>query len=133
MDEQQALKILILENKDKQNTLTYRLLKSKLPKAKLYRANNCSDAHLLLPSSLPDMVMMDLDLPLKDLYSISHVIKVDKRLRATKIMAYSDWDTIEIRQKISFLGLDSYIQAPFDVNELISRIRTLIPHLEEQQ
>jgi len=87
-------------------------------------ARNGKDADLVLGDQVYDLVLLDLGLPKLDGFEVL------RRLRARKfnipVLIVTARDSVEDRVKGLDLGADDYILKPFDMPELLARIRVHI-------
>ena len=78
-----------------------------------------------LRSEVPDLVLLDVNMPNKDGFSVLEEVRSDPALRHIPviILTAARLDAIEIQFGLN-LGADDYITKPFDRRELLARIRT---------
>jgi DNA-binding response OmpR family regulator len=72
----------------------------------------------------PDLIVLDLMLPRMDGYKVCRALKFDQRYRRIPIFILSARSGETDRKLALELGADDYITKPYDMKELVSRIRT---------
>jgi DNA-binding response OmpR family regulator len=74
----------------------------------------------------PDLILLDVNMPLKDGYEVCRILRERELLAGTKvIMLTAKGQTLE-RKKGLEVGADEYVTKPFSADELLEKIRTLI-------
>ena len=75
----------------------------------------------------PDLILMDIQLPLLDGYEATRRIKADPALRAIPIIVVTSYalsgDEIEAREA----GCDAYVPKPYSPRHLLTKIREFLP------
>jgi adenylate cyclase len=72
---------------------------------------------------LPDLVLLDLDMPLLDGYEVCRRLKADPTTAEIPVLMLTAWAEPEQRVKGLQLGADDYVTKPFDYRELIARVK----------
>jgi two-component system, OmpR family, alkaline phosphatase synthesis response regulator PhoP len=72
---------------------------------------------------LPDLVVLDLMLPRMDGYKICRALKFDDRYRHMPVVILSARSGETDRRLAMELGADAFITKPYDLKDLVSRIR----------
>ncbi len=83
----------------------------------VYLANNSS----------PDLILMDLDLPILNGWEASKQLKNDSNTKHIPIIALSARAMAEDRNKAMDAGCDDFDSKPVDFNSLIQKIRSFLP------
>lgn len=73
----------------------------------------------------PDVIVLDLGLPDRDGFS---VIQEVRKEALTPIVILSARDDVEGKVKALELGADDYVTKPFDMSELLARLRAALRH-----
>lgn len=74
----------------------------------------------------PDAVILSLSLPGKDGYDVGLYLKSQEKFRQTcLILLKGAFETVD-RERIAGLGYDEIIDKPFDSEELVSTVRSLV-------
>ncbi len=71
----------------------------------------------------PDLILMDIQLPVIDGYEAARRIKADPALRHIPIIAVTSYALSNDEAKALAAGCDGYIAKPFSPRELLARIR----------
>ena len=72
----------------------------------------------------PDLILMDVQLPIMDGYEATRRIKADPALRSIPIIAVTSY--VE-EQKARAAGCDEYVPEPYSPRELLAKIRQYLP------
>jgi two-component system alkaline phosphatase synthesis response regulator PhoP len=81
----------------------------------------------LLEAQAPDLVLLDVMLPLIDGFELCRLIRKNPALRGTKIMLLTARGReTEIARGLA-LGADSYMTKPFSTRDLMDKVRGLLP------
>jgi two-component system cell cycle response regulator DivK len=77
-------------------------------------------------SDRPDLILMDIQLPVLDGYEATRQIKADPNLRATPIIAISSFAMKGDEQKARASGCDAYVTKPYSPLQLLGVIRGVL-------
>lgn len=80
---------------------------------------------------LPDLVLLDLDMPLLDGYQVCARLKADGRTADIPILMLTAWAEPDQRVKGLQLGAEDYLAKPFDYRELLARVRARLRAKQE--
>ena len=88
-------------------------------------ANNGIRALELTRSEMPDLVLLDVNMPDKDGFEVLKEIRLDPAIEHIPviILTAARPDPVDVRAGLD-LGADDYVTKPFDRRELLARIRT---------
>jgi DNA-binding response OmpR family regulator len=78
----------------------------------------------LARAELPDLIVLDLMLPRMDGYKVCRALKFDERYRRIPVFILSARSGETDRRLALDLGADEYITKPYEVRDLVGRIRT---------
>ena len=76
----------------------------------------------------PDLILMDIQMPVLDGYDATREIKADLNLKSTPVIAVSSFAMKGDEEKARASGCDSYVTKPYSPMQLLSVIRS---HLGE--
>lgn len=79
----------------------------------------------------PDLVLLDLNMPLMDGYEVCHQIKTDPATADIPVLMLTAWADPEYRVKGLELGAEDYLAKPFEHRELLVRIQTRLRTKQE--
>jgi DNA-binding NarL/FixJ family response regulator len=89
----------------------------------LAEANNGQQALALCESLQPDMVMMDIDMPVMN--GLEATIQIKKKFPSIRIMVLTMHDEAALIKRIMEVGADGYMLKNSDQQELVSAIRKI--------
>ena len=75
----------------------------------------------------PDLVLMDLNMPVLDGFNATLRIREDVRTRDVPVVAVTAYDTAESRAAASAVGCCEYVTKPLDAQRLDSILKKLLP------
>jgi two-component system, cell cycle response regulator DivK len=75
----------------------------------------------------PDLILMDIQLPLLDGYEATRRIKADPALTATPIIVVTSYALSGDDIKARDAGCDAYVPKPFSPRQLLAKIREFLP------
>ena len=75
----------------------------------------------------PDLILMDIQLPLLDGYEATRRIKADSALRAIPIIVVTSYALSGDEVKAREAGCDAYVPKPYSPRQLLAKIRELLP------
>ncbi len=95
---------------------------------RLTEAFNGKQALEFLRSFKPDLILMDIKMPVMDGYEALPIIKADKDLKDIPIIALTADVMPENREKIIAAGCDGFIEKPLDENRLLRELMRFLPY-----
>lgn len=78
-------------------------------------------------SDRPDLILMDIQLPVLDGYEATRRIKTDPSLKATPVIAVSSFAMKGDEEKARAAGCDHYVTKPYSPLQLLRIIRGFLP------
>ena len=75
----------------------------------------------------PDLILMDIQLPVMDGYEATRRIKADPALRHIPIIAVTSYALSGDEAKTREAGCDAYVAKPFSPRALLAKVRELLP------
>ena len=75
----------------------------------------------------PDLILMDIQLPLLDGYEATRRIKADPALRAIPIIVVTSYALSGDEVKAREAGCDAYVPKPYSPRQLLAKIREFLP------
>ena len=76
----------------------------------------------------PDLILMDIQLPVMDGYEVTRRIKADPALRSIPIIAVTSYALSGEEQKARAAGCDEYVPKPYSPRQLLAKIRQYLPY-----
>ena len=124
------LSILLCED----NELNQRLAKSVIQKFgfELDIANNGQEGIDLLIKNKYDLILMDLQMPVKDGYQTTTYIRNELKLDIP-IIAMTAHSLVGEQQKCFDMGMNAYVAKPFKQNDLLTKIHSVVEKVAEKQ
>ena len=89
-------------------------------------ATSADEAWISLQEQLPDLVLMDVQLPGTDGLSFTRRLRAEPAMRDLRIAALTAYAMPEDRQRALDAGCDAYIAKPIDTRQFPELIRGLI-------
>jgi two-component system cell cycle response regulator DivK len=80
----------------------------------------------------PDLILMDIQLPVLDGYEATRQIKADPELRAIPIIVVTSYALSGDDVKATEAGCDAYVAKPFSPRQLLSKIREILHSTDGQ-
>jgi two-component system, cell cycle response regulator DivK len=84
---------------------------------------NAEEALAAIAKQRPDLVLMDIQLPVMDGYEATRRIKADPALRSIPIIAVTSYALSGEETKARSAGCDEYVPKPFSPRQLLAKIR----------
>ena len=75
----------------------------------------------------PDLILMDIQLPIMDGYTATSRIKTNPSLRSIPIIAVTSYVLSGEEKKARAAGCDDYVPKPYSPRQLLPKIRQYIP------
>jgi two-component system cell cycle response regulator DivK len=89
----------------------------------IVEAENGEEAVTLAETSRPDVILMDIQLPVLDGYEATRRIKADPRLRSIPVIVVTSYALSGDEEKARLAGCDDYVSKPFSPRDLLAKIR----------
>ena len=89
-------------------------------------AENGEEALAAIAKQRPDLILMDIQLPIMDGYTATSQIKADPALRSIPIIAVTSYALAVEEKKARAAGCDDYVTKPFSPQQLLAKIRQYI-------
>ena len=93
---------------------------------KVLAAPNGCDALRLIQQALPDVILSDVRMPEVDGFDLCRAVKQDPRIRLTPVVLMTGLAARQDRIQAIDCGADDFLSKPFDEQELIARVGSLI-------
>ena len=120
-----AMRILIVEDQEDNRMIMRDVLSS--AGYELIEAVNGEDGVKLAHSERPDLILMDIQLPIIDGYEATRRIKGSAELKSIPIIAVTSYALSGDQTKARAAGCDGYVSKPFSPRELLARVREYLP------
>jgi len=118
-------RILIVEDQEDNRAILRDLLST--AGYELIEAVNGQEGVELAQQKRPDLILMDINLPVIDGYEATRRIKGDAALIATPIIAVTSYALSGDEAKARGAGCDDYVTKPFSPRQLLAKLREYLP------
>lgn len=116
--------ILHIEDNPDNRMLVKRLLMS--AQYRVLEASNAFEAISVLRKNRPDLILMDINMPGVDGYTLTSKFKTIPGLRNIPIIAITANAMRGDREKTLRAGCDGYIEKPIDIDRLLTQVARFI-------
>ena len=89
----------------------------------IIEAENGEEALAAIAKARPDLILMDIQLPIMDGYTATRRIKADPALRSIPVIAVTSYALSGEEKKAREAGCDDYIPKPYSPRELLAKVR----------
>ena len=86
-------------------------------------AENGEEALAAITQQRPDLILMDVQMPIMDGYTATRRIKADAARRSIPIIAVTSYALSDEEKKARAAGCDDYVSKPFSPRQLLAKIR----------
>ena len=117
--------ILVVEDQEDNRQILRDLLAS--TDYEIVEAVNGVEALAALAKQRPDLILMDIQLPILDGYEATRRIKADPALRSIPIIAVTSYALSGDEDKAREAGCDAYVPKPYSPRQLLAKIREFLP------
>jgi len=121
-------RILIIEDQEDNRAIMRDLLST--AGYALIEAVDGEEGVRLARSERPDLILMDIQLPVLDGYEATRQIRATADLKSVPIIAVTSYALSGDEAKTREAGCDSYVAKPFSPRELLAKVRALLPNGE---
>ena len=118
---------LILAVEDQEDNM--QILRDLLTSAgfEIVEAENGEKALAAVAKRRPDLILMDIQIPIIDGYEVTRRIKADSALRSIPIIAVTSHAIGCGEEKARAAGCDDFVAKPFSPRQLLAKIREFLP------
>ena len=124
IEKAEPLTVLLVEDTEDNRFMMRRLLE--MSGYRVIEAMNGEEAVRLAKRESPQLILMDLSLPVIDGLAATRLIRKLPEFEATPIIAVSAHDTSDFQSEAIGAGCNSYVTKPIDFNELEELISQLL-------
>ncbi len=118
-------RILVVEDQEDNRQIIRDMLSA--TDYELNEAENGEEALAAVAKQRPDLILMDIQMPILDGYEATRRIKADPALRAIPIIAITSYALSGDEQKAREAGCDDYVPKPYSPRALLAKIREFLP------
>jgi len=92
----------------------------------LVEAENGKEAIAFAQASRPDLILMDIQLPILDGYEATRRIKADPDLKSIPIIVVTSYALSGDEERARLAGCDDYVAKPFSPRLLLAKIKEYV-------
>jgi two-component system cell cycle response regulator DivK len=117
-------RILVVEDQEDNR----RILRDLLTNAgfDMVEAENGEEAIASVQASRPDLILMDIQLPILDGYEATRRLKADPNLKEIPIIVVTSYALSGDEDKARLAGCDDYVAKPFSPRELLAKVKEYV-------
>ena len=117
-------KILVVDDEpDILKVVTFRVKKLEY---EVVTATNGQEALDLIQKEEPDLILLDIELPVMNGYEVCQRVKTNEKLKHIPIIFLSANSASKIAERAKEFNADDYLIKPFDSEELLKKIKNFI-------
>jgi two-component system cell cycle response regulator DivK len=117
--------ILVVEDQEDNRQILRDLLGS--AGFELSEAENGEEAIAAVAKRRPDLILMDIQLPVMDGYEATRRIKADPATKAIPIIVVTSYALSGDEGKARAAGCDAYVTKPYSPRALLAKVREFLP------
>jgi len=118
-------RILVVEDQEDNRQIVRDLLTT--TNYEVMEAENGQEALAAVAKQRPDLILMDIQLPVMDGYEATRRIKADPALAAIPVIAVTSYALSGDEEKARAAGCDDFVPKPFSPRQLLAKIRKYLP------
>jgi two-component system, cell cycle response regulator DivK len=92
----------------------------------LTEAENGEEAIAAVAKRRPDLILMDIQLPIMDGYEATRQIRTNPDLKSVPIIAVTSYALAGDEDKALAAGCDGYVTKPYSPRQLLAKVRTYL-------
>lgn len=123
--------VMVVEDFEDNRFMMRRLLE--MSGYQVLEAINGEEAVKLAENERPDLILMDLSLPVLDGLAATRRIRENEELQKVPIIAVSAHDTADFHADALAAGCNDYVTKPIDFDQLESLLSRLLPAEDSEQ
>jgi len=117
--------ILVVEDQEDNRQIVRDLLTT--TDYEVMEAENGEEALAAVAKQRPDLILMDIQLPVMDGYEATRRIKADPALSNIPVIAVTSYALSGDEEKARAAGCDDFVPKPFSPRQLLAKIRQYLP------
>src|SRR5215217_7001201 len=121
--------ILVVEDQEDNRQILRDLLKS--ADYEMIEAETGEEALAAVAKRRPDLILMDIQLPILDGYETTRRIKADPAMRSVPIIAVTSYALSGDEAKARAAGCDDYVTKPYSPRQLLAKIRDYLQQADQ--
>jgi two-component system cell cycle response regulator DivK len=117
--------ILLIEDNAQNSYLTTFLLESQ--GFAVVSASDGAAGIELAKQTLPDLILLDIQLPMMDGYAVARALRTVESLTLTPIIAVTSYAMVGDREKCLAAGCNGYIEKPINPETFVAEVSAFLP------
>jgi len=117
-------KILVVEDTEDNRQILRDLLR--MAGYDMIEAHDGAQGVAMAVEHRPDLILMDIQMPVMDGYEATRRIKAIPELKATPIVAVTSYALSGDEQKTRDAGCDAYIAKPYSPRQMLAKVREIL-------
>ena len=117
-------RILVVEDQRDNRQILHDLLTN--AEFDIVEAENGEEAIASAQASRPDLILMDIQLPILDGYEATRRLKADPDLKSIPIIVVTSYALSGDQEKARLAGCDDYVAKPFSPRLLLTKIKEYV-------
>ncbi len=126
METQVQAKILVVDDAEENIKLVTEILNRPNREYDILSAQDGYEALQLVKQFTPDLIMLDVVMPGIDGFEVCRILKEDELTRLIPVVMITALDSQQDRLRGLEAGVDDFISKPFNVYELLARVKNLL-------
>lgn len=118
------MKVLVIEDNKTNMKLTVELLK--MEDYVVLQAEDADSGMAIARQELPDLILMDIQLPGTDGLTATRLLKADEKTKHIKIIALTAFAMKGDMEKIKAAGCDEYISKPIRYKAFLDTVKSVL-------
>ena len=119
-----AKRILVVEDQEDNRQILRDLLAN--AGYDMIEAENGEEALAAVTKRRPDLILMDIQLPIMDGYEATRRIRTNPDLKSVPIIAVTSYALAGDEDKALAAGCDGYVSKPYSPRELLAKVRAYL-------
>jgi len=116
--------VLLIEDNAQNSYLTTFLLESQ--GFAVASASDGAAGIKLAQQALPDLILLDIQLPMMDGYAVARALRAIESLKLTPIVAVTSYAMVGDREKCLAAGCNGYIEKPINPETFVAEVSTFL-------
>jgi len=117
--------ILVVEDQEDNRQIVRDLLTAN--DYEMTEAENGEEALVAVAKDRPDLILMDIQLPVMDGFEVTRRIKADPSLNSIPVIAVTSYALNGDEEKARAAGCNDFVPKPFSPRQLLAKIRQYLP------
>ena len=113
--------ILVVEDQEDNRQIVRDLLTT--TDYQVMEAENGEEALAAVAKQRPDLILMDIQLPIMDGYEATRRLKADPDLKSIPIIVVTSYALSGDEEKARLAGCDAYVAKPFSPRQLLAKVK----------